>query len=214
MVQIIFNCFILGDTHVFPAVLGENITINDDTIPFENFNVRLLMDYILEKKKDVISSSNIDLWKVEIEETNENIEKLVNTEINIREVFRGDTTKLAKKIFSGKRNMEEDKEYNNRAKKQWQQGNKKFPRLPGNDGDMDAYNQECYNVTDITQLGGFCETLFEMVTYTIIRQGGDFQVHKLTDDGTQSECEINGFDYLEENFFDNVEEIQGQVKYY
>lgn len=23
-------------------------------------------------------------------------------------------------------------------------GNKKFPRLPGNDGDMDAYNQECY----------------------------------------------------------------------
>ncbi|CAB4385501.1 unnamed protein product [Rhizophagus irregularis] len=132
MVQIIFNCFILGDTHVFPAVLGENITINDDTIPFENFNVRLLMDYILEKKKDVISSSNIDLWKVEIEETNENIEKLVNTEINIREVFRG------------KRNMEEDKEYNNRAKKQWQQGNKKFPRLPGNDGDMDAYNQECY----------------------------------------------------------------------
>ncbi|GET60477.1 hypothetical protein GLOIN_2v1484381 [Rhizophagus irregularis DAOM 181602=DAOM 197198] len=69
-------------------------------------------------------------------------------------------------------------------------------------------------VTDITQLGGFCETLFEMVTYTIIRQGGDFQVHKLTDDGTQSECEINGFDYLEENFFDNVEEIQGPVKYY
>lgn len=53
-------------------------------------------------KKDVISSSNIDLWKVEIEETNENREKLVNTEINIGEVFRGDTTKLAKKIFSVK----------------------------------------------------------------------------------------------------------------
>ncbi|GBC27187.1 uncharacterized protein OCT59_021202 [Rhizophagus irregularis] len=102
MAQMVFNCFILGDTRVFPAVLGENITINDDTIPFENFNDRLLMDYILEKKRDVISSSNIDLWKVEIEETNENIEKLVNTEINIREVFRGDTTKLAKKIFSGK----------------------------------------------------------------------------------------------------------------
>ncbi|CAB4427399.1 unnamed protein product [Rhizophagus irregularis] len=68
MAQMIFNCFILGDTRVFPAVLGENITINDDTIPFENFNARLLMDYILEKKKDVISSSNIDLWKVEIEE--------------------------------------------------------------------------------------------------------------------------------------------------
>ncbi|CAB4482921.1 unnamed protein product [Rhizophagus irregularis] len=61
---------------------------------------------------------------------------------------------------------------------------------------------------------GFCGTLFEMVAYTIIRQGGDFQVHKLTDDGTQSECEIYGFDYLEEKFFDNVEEIQGQVKYY
>lgn len=45
-----FQLFILGDTRVFPAVLGENITINDDTIPFENFNVRLLMDYILEKK--------------------------------------------------------------------------------------------------------------------------------------------------------------------
>ncbi|PKB97384.1 hypothetical protein RhiirA5_433251 [Rhizophagus irregularis] len=45
---------------------------------------------------------------------------------------------------NGKRNAEEDKEYNNRAKKQWQQGNKKFPRLPGDDGDMDAYNRECY----------------------------------------------------------------------
>uniref|UniRef100_U9U2M1 Crinkler effector protein N-terminal domain-containing protein n=1 Tax=Rhizophagus irregularis (strain DAOM 181602 / DAOM 197198 / MUCL 43194) TaxID=747089 RepID=U9U2M1_RHIID len=222
MAQMVFNCFILGDTRVFPAVLGENITINDDTIPFENFNDRLLMDYILEKKRDVISSSNIDLWKVEIEETNENIEKLVNTEINIREVFRGDTTKLAKKIFSGK---PPDKHIHiiigkgiwrktrNKIIEQKNNGNK-FPRLPGNDGDMDAYNQECYNVTDITQLGGFCETLFEMVTYTIIRQGGDFQVHKLTDDGTQSECEINGFDYLEENFFDNVEEIQGPVKYY
>lgn len=33
------------------------------------------MDYILEKKKDVIRSSNIDLWKVEIEETDENIER-------------------------------------------------------------------------------------------------------------------------------------------
>lgn len=49
-------------------------------------------------------------------------------------------------------------------------------------------------------MGGFCGTLFEMVAYTIIRQGGDFQVNKLTDDGTQSECEIHGFDYLEEIF--------------
>ncbi|CAG8555446.1 11014_t:CDS:2 [Funneliformis caledonium] len=57
----------------------------------------------LEKKKDIISSCNIDLWKVEIEETNENIERLKNTEINIRKEFEGErlsTTKLAKNIFS------------------------------------------------------------------------------------------------------------------
>ena len=45
------------------------------------------MDYIWEKKKDIISSSNIVLWKVEIEETDENIEKLKNTETSIGEEF-------------------------------------------------------------------------------------------------------------------------------
>ncbi|CAG8634710.1 14474_t:CDS:1 [Funneliformis mosseae] len=69
------------------------------------------------------------------------------------------------------------------------------------------------NLKDITQLGGFCEMLFEMVAYTIIRQGGDFQVREFTDDGTGSES-IHKFDFLEENFFDNIREIQGQVKYF
>ena len=100
----ILNCFILGDTRGFPVVLGETIAVKDDTILFENFNVGLLLDYIGEKKKDIISSSNIDLWKVEIEETDENREKLKNIEINIREEFGGErlsTTKLARNIFSG-----------------------------------------------------------------------------------------------------------------
>lgn len=99
----ILNCFILGDTRGFPVVLGEKITIKNDTIPFEIFNVGLLIDYIYEKKKDIISSSNIDVWKVEIEETDENREKLKNTEINIRREFGGErlsTTKLTRKIFS------------------------------------------------------------------------------------------------------------------
>ncbi|CAG8531324.1 14893_t:CDS:2, partial [Funneliformis caledonium] len=102
MAQMILNCFILGDTHGFSVVLGEKIIIKN-TIPFENFNVALLIDYIWEKKKDIISRHNIDLWKVEIEETDENIEKLKNTEINIRREFESErlsTTKLAKNIFS------------------------------------------------------------------------------------------------------------------
>ncbi|POG62128.1 hypothetical protein GLOIN_2v1785738 [Rhizophagus irregularis DAOM 181602=DAOM 197198] len=101
--QMILNCFILGDTRGFPVVLGEKITIKNDTIPFEIFNVGLLIDYIYEKKKDIISSSNIDVWKVEIEETDENREKLKNTEINIGREFGGkrlSTTKLTRKIFS------------------------------------------------------------------------------------------------------------------
>ncbi|PKY42820.1 hypothetical protein RhiirA4_456696 [Rhizophagus irregularis] len=101
--QMILNCFILGDTRGFPVVLGEKITIKNDTIPFEIFNVGLLIDYIYEKKKDIISSSNIDIWKVEIEETDENREKLKNTEINIGREFGGERlplTKLARKIFS------------------------------------------------------------------------------------------------------------------
>ncbi|CAI2175444.1 2944_t:CDS:2 [Funneliformis geosporum] len=69
------------------------------------------------------------------------------------------------------------------------------------------------NSKDITQLGGFRGTLFEMVAHTIIRQGGDFRVRELTDDGTGSES-IHSFDSLEENFFDNIGEIQGQVKYF
>ena len=59
------------------------------------------------------------------------------------------------------------------------------------------------NSKDITQLGGFRGTLFEMVAHTIIRQGGDFQVRELTDDGTGSES-IHRFDSLEEKFFDNI----------
>src|ERR1043166_2017973 len=104
MAQIILNCFILGDTRAFTVVLGEQIKVKTDNILFKDFNVGLLMDLICKKKKDIISSSNIDLWKVEIEETDEIIEKLKNIEINIREEFGGErlsTTKLARNIFSG-----------------------------------------------------------------------------------------------------------------
>ncbi|CAG8531902.1 4462_t:CDS:2 [Funneliformis caledonium] len=55
-------------------------------------------------------------------------------------------------------------------------------------------------------IGRLRGTLFEMVTHTIIRQGGDFRVRELTDDGKGS---IHSFDSLEEKFFDNVKEIQG-----
>jgi hypothetical protein len=62
------------------------------------------------------------------------------------------------------------------------------------------------NAKDITQLGGFRGTLFEMVAHTIIRQGGDFHVRELTDDGTGTEG-FHKFDFLEEKFFSNVKEI-------
>jgi hypothetical protein len=68
------------------------------------------------------------------------------------------------------------------------------------------------NAKDITQLGGFRGMLFEMVAHTKIHQGGDFRVCELTDDGKGSE-DVHSFDSLEEQFFDNVNEIQGQGKY-
>ena len=76
MSQMILNCFVLGNTFGFQVVLGENITVKKDTVPFGDFGVGLLKDYICEKRNDIISSPNIVLWKVEIEETNENAENI------------------------------------------------------------------------------------------------------------------------------------------
>ena len=65
---------------------------------------------------------------------------------------------------------------------------------------------------DITQLGGFRGMLFEMVAHMKICQQGDFQLCELMDDSKGSE-DVHSFDSLEEQFFDDVNEIQGQGKY-
>ncbi|RHZ81800.1 hypothetical protein Glove_117g21 [Diversispora epigaea] len=89
LAKMILNCFVLGDTDLFKVVLGEKITVKNNTIPFDEFNVGLLKEFIWEKRVDIISSFKMDLWKVEIEETDENIEKLQNIETDIKEEFRG-----------------------------------------------------------------------------------------------------------------------------
>ncbi|RHZ52590.1 hypothetical protein Glove_460g69 [Diversispora epigaea] len=99
----ILNCFILGDTNLFKIVLGEKITVKNKTIPFDEFNIELLKKFIWEKRVDIISNFKMDLWKVEIEETDENIEKLQNIETDIKEEFGGVKlleTSFASKIYS------------------------------------------------------------------------------------------------------------------
>ncbi|CAG8636613.1 557_t:CDS:2, partial [Funneliformis mosseae] len=64
---------------------------------------------------------------------------------------------------------------------------------------------------DITQLGGLRGTLFEMIAHTRIRQGGKFQVRELTKEGNGSEYTRN-FKFLEEKFFDDVNEIQHSME--
>ncbi|CAG8567503.1 3221_t:CDS:2 [Diversispora eburnea] len=92
-----------SETCSFPIVLGERITVKNNIIPFDQFNVGLLKEFIWEKRVDVISSFKMDLWKVEIEETDENIEKLQNIETDIKEEFGGVkllATSFASEIYS------------------------------------------------------------------------------------------------------------------
>ncbi|CAG8587399.1 6695_t:CDS:2 [Funneliformis caledonium] len=51
-----------------------------------------------------------------------------------------------------------------------------------------------------------------MIAHTIIRQGGRFQVHELTKEYNGSE-DTHDFGSLEEKFFEEVNEIQGE-KYF
>ncbi|RHZ81397.1 hypothetical protein Glove_120g139 [Diversispora epigaea] len=100
----ILNCFVLGDSHGFSVVLGERITVKNNIIPFDQFNVELLGDFIWEKKKDVIGSYNMNLWKVEIKGTQETRKKLQDVKIDIKKELEGvqlDEFKMVKNIFSG-----------------------------------------------------------------------------------------------------------------
>ncbi|RHZ58179.1 hypothetical protein Glove_375g17 [Diversispora epigaea] len=103
LAKIILNCFVLGDTDLFKVVLGERIIVKNNTIPFDKFDVGFLKEFIWEKRVDIISSFKMDLWKVEIEETDKNIEKLQNIETDIKEEFKGVkllTTSLVSEIYS------------------------------------------------------------------------------------------------------------------
>ncbi|CAG8651735.1 11230_t:CDS:2, partial [Ambispora leptoticha] len=91
-----------GETFSFPIVLGERIIVKNNIIPFDQFNVGLLKRLILEERDD-ISSFKMHLWKVGTDETDENIEKLKNTEIDIKNEFGGDKlndSKLVQNVFS------------------------------------------------------------------------------------------------------------------
>ncbi|CAG8650115.1 10098_t:CDS:2, partial [Diversispora eburnea] len=90
------------DTQLFKIVLGEKITVKDHLIPYENFDVAFLKYYIYEERKDVISNFKMDLWKVEIVETNEIREKLQNIETDVQREFGGFKlleTRLINSIF-------------------------------------------------------------------------------------------------------------------
>ncbi|CAG8791798.1 25152_t:CDS:1, partial [Racocetra persica] len=66
---------------------------------------------------------------------------------------------------------------------------------------------------DISEMGGLRGQLFEMISHAIVRKGGNFRVRKLLDKGSSYE-EIHSFKPLEEKFFDCVEEIKKDEKYY
>ncbi|CAG8668142.1 5806_t:CDS:2, partial [Diversispora eburnea] len=92
------------ETCSFPIVLGERITVKNNIISFDQFNVGLLKRLILEERDD-ISSFKMCLWKVGIDENDENIEKLKNTEIDIKNEFGGvklNDSKLVQNVFSVK----------------------------------------------------------------------------------------------------------------
>ncbi|CAG8636707.1 5361_t:CDS:2, partial [Ambispora leptoticha] len=92
-----------GETCSFPIVLGERITVKNNIIPFDQFNVGLLKRLILEERDD-ISSFKMYLWKVEIDGTQETKKKLQDVKIDIKKELEGvelDEVKLVKNIFSG-----------------------------------------------------------------------------------------------------------------
>ncbi|CAB5354306.1 unnamed protein product [Rhizophagus irregularis] len=84
-------CFILGDyvRGVFPATISEVTHVKGSDIPFKDFTVAYLKDLIWELREDILSSSNVDLWKVEIEETDNIIKKLENIKTDIQAEFGG-----------------------------------------------------------------------------------------------------------------------------
>ncbi|RIB26927.1 hypothetical protein C2G38_2063535 [Gigaspora rosea] len=65
---------------------------------------------------------------------------------------------------------------------------------------------------DISEMGGLRGQLFEMISHAIICKGGNFLVRKLLDKGSYEE--VHNFKPLEEKFFDFVEEIKKDEKYY
>ncbi|CAG8441789.1 14959_t:CDS:2 [Cetraspora pellucida] len=66
---------------------------------------------------------------------------------------------------------------------------------------------------DISEMRGLRGQLFETISHAIICKGGSFRVRKLLDKGSSYE-EIHSFKPLEENFFNCVEEIKKDEKYY
>ncbi|RHZ54564.1 hypothetical protein Glove_426g36 [Diversispora epigaea] len=92
-----------SETCSFPIVLGERITVKNNIIPFDQFNVGLLKRLILEERDD-INSFKMYLWNVEIEGTQEIKKKLQDVKIDIKKELKGvelDEVKLVKNIFSG-----------------------------------------------------------------------------------------------------------------
>jgi len=90
MAQRNLYCFILGDDRgIFPATISDVTRVKGSDIPFKDFTVAYLKDLIWELREDILSSSNMDLWKVEIEETDEIIKKLENIETDIQADFGG-----------------------------------------------------------------------------------------------------------------------------
>ncbi|GES76651.1 hypothetical protein GLOIN_2v1761221 [Rhizophagus clarus] len=72
---------------------------------------------------------------------------------------------------------------------------------------------------DIPEMGSLRGQLFELVSHEILCQGGTFPVRKLTDDGSLGPETTLTLESLEEMFFDDISEIegntsQGQNKYY
>ncbi|GBB89933.1 hypothetical protein RclHR1_01680004 [Rhizophagus clarus] len=91
MAQRILYCFILGNAlnDIFPVTIGEVTRVNGADIPFKDFTIGYLKDYIIEKKN---LASILNIWKVGIIEGSEewNILKgKPNTEIDIEQELKG-----------------------------------------------------------------------------------------------------------------------------
>ncbi|CAG8532944.1 4828_t:CDS:2 [Rhizophagus irregularis] len=125
-------CFILGDyvRGVFPATISEVTHVKGSDIPFKDFTVAYLKDLIWELREDILSSSNVDLWKVEIEETDNIIKKLENIKTDIQAEF-GDAEKIINLI-------------DNLNTIDTNQPIFRVPPLPGDSEYTTIYNRQCY----------------------------------------------------------------------